>query len=862
MPSPCREPISNSRLHIASRPYGLSHPPKARAAHQVLHIKGSPIPGAPDNLHTETKRPINQKGQPQKTKNTSQKVKDKGQNKTPLMASSRCSALGAAKSSAAFAGCSTVLVNFFFFSLVVHTVFITATHSFLVWGGISPSVLMTPLSVPGSAKTIYSCSKFWYKSLGHQAPEGMSTNFGPHEVSFTLPHFFWTTVLQLLRASEPVGGMLEIYHKLVHFTMSPQYAWFIWGIEMVQYSLSVIYVANAALSRRHHCQIEITPEAENTGLGRNLFDKVNSIYQSFVGPNPREFWCKKLESWGLHEPARASLELVDILWAMITYVPRIHVAFAESIMDILHWFGKESFARPHEEAGHIGGGDLRSYSVVVDENSTASIAETSYTSSDTSPDTSPDTFSETSSLQNSTSPIPAVRSLQSFSDTAPLQTSPGITTTPPVAEAPLSEGAMVPPPSDPPSESPSPPSDPPNSPPVYQPSEHEWVKRKPARSSSKTYQLKNLDFSSRTALVVSLTLHVRRARFYDGLALHRALVAASEDENWPDREAFKKHSRQVRRFRHAFEFLRWFVDWNLPAETVHCLTQEQINQATCMVVPVTTYDGACEVFRRLEKLPFIHNDFTSVFHTLTSTGALSHPPIADILVNHYIKYPEYFQFFKALDRKWWSDAETLADRPPTRQFRYAIHEPSSRSTTGRREHVAARFPPQPKEKSLIETTNFSLILAQPLLKSTVAFWSMSSPLSFITPALVADLKLTPRPTGYLLDMDVPGEGPTRINEEKVTVTFKIAGVTGDYSFDFVVMDSTISPMTLGGDFCRQYHIGWGGHIGFFSLQAQSGIPTIKPDVLERRAQSDHLLDYSSKCGILASYTLNSRLWIE
>lgn len=351
------------------------------------------------------------------------------------------------------------------------------------------------------------------------------------------------------------------------------------------------------------------------------------------------------------------------------------------------------------------------------------------------------------------------------------------------------------------------------------------------RIGVKSYCLSNLDFLTRMGLVSSLAVHVRRARFYDGTELHKALLKVLQGEDWKDREAFKKCRPELEKFNHAFEFLKWFLEWNTLPESPALATQTSVD-FTKTIEKVTTYDGACTVFKALDMLPYILYDFGKVFYWITTHGALSHPPIARALINHYAQYPDYFQFFKALDRRWWLISEQVDGHPAAREHRYCFQEHSKRSKTGRRPERAARFPPNTPDREYAEESNYSLAFAGPKFEPILAFWHVNAPVSLISPQLVEDLGLTPVATGRVLNY-ITAVGVHEIVEKTVRVDIRLSGIPEEFNLVLCVFENSGASITLGGDFWRMNDIIFQGGSGIFLAHSDHPVPTICPAVLSK-----------------------------
>ncbi|KAM9899256.1 hypothetical protein OXX79_005834 [Metschnikowia pulcherrima] len=371
----------------------------------------------------------------------------------------------------------------------------------------------------------------------------------------------------------------------------------------------------------------------------------------------------------------------------------------------------------------------------------------------------------------------------------------------------------------------------------------------------KPYELSDINFRSRSYLVASLAPHLRRARYYNGARLHRAIRQASVGKEWPERSNFETCRTKMKTFKHGFEFLAWFLEWDLPKEVVSQATEDSVTVALNLP-KATNYDAACVIFQALDSLPYLHFDFPRVFNMLVTEGALSHPPISQALIDHYTQYPSYFQFFKALDRKWWQISKLVEGRPAKRANRYAFQEPSARTITGPRSEVAERFPALEADNALPKTSNRSLIFVQPSNFATFAFWHLAGEMSFISEELVTHLGLLPVSTGHTFELQAAVPDRIHIAEQIVKLDFQVPGVTGAFSHEFVVFKYPVAPITLGGDFFAKYNFGY--NRGVCRMPESTVIPTVSPVVLAKRAQTDPVLEYSADVGTCPSYRVLNR----
>ncbi|KAM9939519.1 hypothetical protein OXX80_001001 [Metschnikowia pulcherrima] len=371
----------------------------------------------------------------------------------------------------------------------------------------------------------------------------------------------------------------------------------------------------------------------------------------------------------------------------------------------------------------------------------------------------------------------------------------------------------------------------------------------------KPYELSDINFRSRSYLVASLAPHLRRARYYNGARLHRAILQASAGKEWPERSKFETCRTKMKTFKHGFEFLAWFLEWDLPKEVVSQATEDSVLVALNLP-KATSYDAACSIFHVLDSLPYLYFDFPRVFNMLVTEGALSHPPIAHALIDHYTQYPSYFQFIKALDRKWWQISQLVEGRPARRANRNSFQEPSARTTTGPRSEVAERSPALEADRALLKSSNRSLIFVQPSNFATFAFWHLTGEMSFISEDLVTHLGLLPISTGYTFELQTGGTDRIHIVEQIVKLDFQVPGVTGAFSHEFVVFKYPVAPITLGEDFFVKYNFGYDG--GVRRMSDSTVIPIVSNVVLAKRAQTDPVLDYSADVGTCPSYWVSNR----
>ena len=371
----------------------------------------------------------------------------------------------------------------------------------------------------------------------------------------------------------------------------------------------------------------------------------------------------------------------------------------------------------------------------------------------------------------------------------------------------------------------------------------------------KPYELSDINFRSRLYLVASLAPHLRRARYYNGARLHRAIRQALVGKEWPERSKFETCRTKMKTFKHGFEFLAWFLEWDLPKEVISQATEDSVLVASNLP-KATSYDAACGIFHALDSLPYLYFDFPRVFNMLVTEGALSHPPIAHALIDHYTQYPSYFQFIKALDRKWWQISQLVEGRPARRANRNSFQEPSARTTTGPRSEVAERSPALEADNAPFKSSNRSLIFVQPLNFATFAFWHLTGEMSFISEDLVTHLGLLPILTGYTFELQTGGTDRIHIVEQIVKLDFQVPGVTGAFSHEFVVFKYPVAPITLGEDFFVKYNFGYDG--GVRRMSDSTVIPIVSNVVLAKRAQTDPVLDYSADVGTCPSYGVLNR----
>ncbi|QFZ25420.1 putative transposon Ty3-I Gag-Pol polyprotein [Clavispora lusitaniae] len=328
-------------------------------------------------------------------------------------------------------------------------------------------------------------------------------------------------------------------------------------------------------------------------------------------------------------------------------------------------------------------------------------------------------------------------------------------------------------------------------------------------SAAPAYKLRQLDFSSRPALLASLVPQIR-LRPFDASALHDALCHAGHAAHWTDLREFRRAHSRVLNFTTATPFLRWFLRWNLSTELYQQYMSDHTNQALALVTPATSYNEVVAVLRQLDSLCYINDKFTSVFQKLITTGALSRPrSLSSTLRTVLAKYPTYFEFFAVLDYKWWYLCPDLRGKPQQRPRH--IHflrngKSSTRQVRPRRAYpeIQAALVEHTPEASL--DSYYSTVHILPHNHTTIAYWDQGSVCSVISPALVTELNLHTYASGQPRHFQLIGSGTHHFIEQKATVTFTIPGLTHEFTFDFTVFDSKVGPIVLGLDFWTKYAI--------------------------------------------------------
>ncbi|GEQ69454.1 hypothetical protein JCM33374_g3126 [Metschnikowia sp. JCM 33374] len=318
-------------------------------------------------------------------------------------------------------------------------------------------------------------------------------------------------------------------------------------------------------------------------------------------------------------------------------------------------------------------------------------------------------------------------------------------------------------------------------------------------------------FASRSNLVASLAPQIRLIRPFNGTIAHEAIIRDADPSVWPDYHLFENCRSQAGQHKTYNAFLRWFLAWNIGNDSLSMLIQDQTNQAQSLLTPATTYVEVLDLLRTLDQLPFIHFRFEQVFDFLTTSGALSSPPVAEALRPVFRRSPHYFPFFATLDRNWWNLCPDLPGKPvkDPRRAHYIrngrpftpLRRPAARST---REVTAAIAP---ADVSIHEDDSyFSSVELVPNNKISTVYWDGGSVSSFISRAVVDAHALPVTYSGSTRTVDMVGLGLCPLSPEVATVKFTLKGIPGIFIVDCTVFDPLPAPILLGRDFFKTYDV--------------------------------------------------------
>lgn len=212
---------------------------------------------------------------------------------------------------------------------------------------------------------------------------------------------------------------------------------------------------------------------------------------------------------------------------------------------------------------------------------------------------------------------------------------------------------------------------------IAQLARHVHWPRKPrqtrVRYENRPYEFTNLDFSTRSRLISTLAPQLRGQHFL-GAQAYAALLRSTTQTVWLDRDVFAASRSKVLSFRTVSAFLRWLLVFNLAEKDVEEAVYKQTVSALSLG-QAKDYYAAQAVLWELQNLPYISRKFPSVFSHLVTLGALSDPPIAEVLKSVYTRHRSYFAFMTALDFAWWDLAKDVPNRPCKRQHRYHLRGP-------------------------------------------------------------------------------------------------------------------------------------------------------------------------------------------
>ena len=260
--------------------------------------------------------------------------------------------------------------------------------------------------------------------------------------------------------------------------------------------------------------------------------------------------------------------------------------------------------------------------------------------------------------------------------------------------------------------------------------------------SANPYDLCVLDFLSREALLQTLIPRIRLIPF-NAPALFTAIVRASSNSNWPDREAFLSARSIILQFTTAWDFLHWFIKWELLDVEYSTISNISRQQALATCKPIRSYPELLSFLRTLDEMPFLHQHFPKVFRQLAYRGALSYPPVRAHLKAIFDRSVNSFQFFAALDCALWDLTPSLDSKPRVRpaQVKHYLRNgsrPAHRTSLTASAYYPATIQSQ-RELSLSSNDHSSRLLYFPhlILFSLIGCYFRSSLMLFLSSSWTA-----------------------------------------------------------------------------------------------------------------------------
>lgn len=331
---------------------------------------------------------------------------------------------------------------------------------------------------------------------------------------------------------------------------------------------------------------------------------------------------------------------------------------------------------------------------------------------------------------------------------------------------------------------------------------------KPPTLPSPTWKLHLSDFLSRDAIIRDLAPQIRLHPYH---ASHLVIELLNEGNRnaWEDVEAFLAQSAHINRLGSVEQFLSWFLRWGVPAKIFRANCQLALTQVQALEEPVQTYSQFLDSLRVLDKLPYLQPNFCAAFHTLITLGSWAQKPkFRKQLQALYKEHPNYWSFMSFLDAQAYQWCTSLPKRPTNRKI---VHHIRSGRDTAKPHNSNHQTPsdgvaPNSVATPIYRQRFFTPVLIQPHNVPSTVHWAQGTDSSFISPALLTSLRVTPTDTDQFFLYQPLGAEPRIFPKQVAKISFTIPLLPLTFSFTFIVQDTNIAPILLGCDFWDKYGI--------------------------------------------------------